>query len=176
MVNERASSRVAGMAPPSKIWRWFLSESLEGRGFRPSREKRDEFAGSLSVSDTRPLRTGTSPCTCTGCLGRMYTRYDAGTSANSRLVGGALPAAVHTSGRGGRALVRRSASATQSWKKHTNSAWAERSSGSGAQVAEHVPVCSYTQVLAGAQPRSINGQLRRPRCTRINSKYRCSIR
>lgn len=55
--------------------------------------RRDE---SQSVSDTRPLRTGTITCTCTGCLGRMYTRYEAGTSANSRLMGGAVPATSYS--------------------------------------------------------------------------------
>lgn len=71
-----------------------------GKRLRASKaflEKRERLTSRSSVSERyeAPSGTGTITCTCTGCLGRKYTRYEAGTSANSRLMGGAVPAAGH---------------------------------------------------------------------------------
>lgn len=84
-------------------------------------------------------------------------------------------------------LVRRSASAKESCKKHTNKAWAEISSGSGVGTCSGTCACllvyMYSCYLPMLRPLKkngcFNGQLRKPRLsrfTRINTRYRGSMR
>lgn len=95
-LNERASSRVAGMSAVEHDLAidGFCLVGIAGgkKGFGPQRrfsrkERRVAVqcnAVDLSQRYEAPSGTGTLTCTCTRCLGRKYTRYEAGTSANSR--------------------------------------------------------------------------------------------
>lgn len=102
---KRGTKRASGAAELREGERASVGEDLamdgfggwnrwRGKGFGPQRRCREKRDESQSVSDTR-RRTGTVTCTSTGCLGRMYSRDEAGTSANSRLMGGAVPVTAH---------------------------------------------------------------------------------